>query len=105
LNLDRHDGFSIVVFWTIYTSTDRPRVHSVRRVRDQDFFSGFPGQLRIVMLLRQDDRHPGVDFPEPQKYLEMGKGLTMECDDDSDCPTRRTAIFKYNTRSHAFSRG
>jgi hypothetical protein len=28
-------------FWTIYTRTDRPRLHPVCRVRDQDFFSGF----------------------------------------------------------------
>src|ERR1700720_1334837 len=31
LKLDRHDDFSVVIFWTIYTSTDRPRPHSVCR--------------------------------------------------------------------------
>jgi hypothetical protein len=35
---DRRDDFSVVIFWTIYTSTDRPCFHSVWRKRDKTSF-------------------------------------------------------------------
>jgi hypothetical protein len=40
---DRCYDFGGRVFWTIYASTDRPRFHSVRRVRDQISFPVAPG--------------------------------------------------------------
>ena len=42
-NLDPHDDFGVVAFWTFTRALIGHHLHSVRRVRDQNLFSGFTG--------------------------------------------------------------
>jgi hypothetical protein len=40
--LDRHDDPSVAIVWTIYTRTDRPRLHAIRRVGTKILFLPSP---------------------------------------------------------------
>jgi hypothetical protein len=103
LKLDRRYDVSVVVFWTIYTGTDRPCLHSVRRVRDQNLFSVFlddtmernqPPQARaLIVLYATFDLWPSSESIPPQSVQGVLLGRRIE-------PDRKHVLIWSNIPTH-----